>query len=231
MKKLGIAIVALAVVAGWMWADDDGNAVTTGAGNTEKKIEGRGGRMGGGPGGERGMRGPGGQGAGRGTGGGIVDMQQAIISRILESPEMAEKLGLTQEQISSIKASMNALNEEQKKLMTELEESGVEQAKLLTADTTDETAVMAAVEKSSKIRGELAKLMIKRILIAKKALTPEQIQKVKDMVQERRKAFEERRKTFEEFRNKGGGDKPRGGAEKKHEKPQEKGEHSTGATL
>jgi Spy/CpxP family protein refolding chaperone len=157
-----------------------------------------------------------------------VDMQDAIVSRILNSPEVAERLGLTQEQISTIKASLDELSAEQKKLTSELEASGVEQAKLLTADSVDETALMAAVDKSSKIRGDLAKLRIKRLLIVKKALTVEQIQKVKDLVQERRKMFEERRKTFE---NRRGGEKPLGGGERKRDKPQSHDAEPAGGSM
>ena len=98
----------------------------------------------------------------------------------------------------------------------------MDQVNLLTAETVDEEAVMAAVEKSGRIHTELAKLRIKPILELKKILTREQLEKAKGIVQERRMRDRFRRGGGEERRGKGpGGDREKEGRERGKERRRE----------
>jgi len=115
-----------------------------------------------------------------------MDSQEAMINRIINHPEIAEKIGLTEEQIKILKDSMYEMKKQEIQLEAEKKLAVMEQTKLLMESTIDEEAVMAAVEKTSKITTELVKLKVKQLLLVKKTLTPEDIKKIKELMQERR---------------------------------------------
>lgn len=117
-----------------------------------------------------------------GPGGG----EEAMVARVLSNPKVAEKLGLSQEQVKTLTEKLDAVRKEIATLQIDLEGVSIQQAHLLTAtQTVDEAAVMAAVEKTGEIRTKIAKLMIQQLLTVKKTLTPEQIEKARAMIRER----------------------------------------------
>ena len=120
--------------------------------------------------------------------------QESLIVRIVEDRELAAEIGLTEDQIGSMKNSMYDLKKQEIKLNADLRLASLEQARLITESTLDEKAVMAAVERTGEIRTDIAKLKISRVLLLKKTLTPEQIEKVRDLMRERRKKFRELQK-------------------------------------
>jgi len=117
-----------------------------------------------------------------------------MMDRILGDEELAKKSGLSDEQITTIKSELNALKERSIELRAQLELAGMEQAEIIASDEVDEAALMAAVEKTGKINTEMAKVRIKRLLVMKKNISPEQLAKIREMVHERMRAhFRERR--------------------------------------
>ncbi len=135
----------------------------------------------GGMGGMGGMSGEGRMGApGIGMGG-----EEAALGRLLTNPKVAETLGLSGEQVKSLQEKMDGVRKEIDALRADLEKASMEQARLLTTQTVDEAAVMAAVEKAGEIRTKIAKLMVQQLLTVKKTLTPEQIEKARAMIRER----------------------------------------------
>lgn len=109
--------------------------------------------------------------------------------RMLETPRIANALALTEAQKVQIKA---AAAEHQKRVAGErsqLETAGMEQAKLLSEENTDLKALMNAVEKTGKVRTEIAKLQIKHLVEIRSILTPEQRAQLRDLM---RKAHERR---------------------------------------
>ncbi len=176
MKRvfLTIAIVAMAVlVAAPAFAERGG-----GGGGEFKKGECRGG---GGPG--EGFRGPGGSKGGRG--GHPRGGPGGFINKMLEG-EAAEKLGLEPDQIKKLKKGLQKLEKQEENLRNRLEAAGKEQAELLKAEgEVDEAALMKAIEKTGKIRTQMAKLRIQPILLVKKTLTPEQLQTSRKMMHAR----------------------------------------------
>lgn len=117
--------------------------------------------------------------------GGDVAMEQGMLGRFLMNPKAAEDLGLTPEQVKTLKEQSEPLRTEMESLRKELEQASMEQAKLLTGDSVEEDALMAAVEKTGAARLKMAKLAMRQLLVVKRTLTPEQVAKAREMVRER----------------------------------------------
>lgn len=126
----------------------------------------------------------------RGEQGGLDEMRQVISSgwmlSTLTRPETAADLELTEEQVTSIQAEVEQMQQDQKTIQAELQASAMEQARLLTGETFDEEALMAVVEETGRLRTELAKLRIQPLLILRRTLTAEQIEKAHAIMAEQR---------------------------------------------
>ncbi|MDD4868934.1 MAG: hypothetical protein PHR77_00130 [Kiritimatiellae bacterium] len=144
-----------------------------------------------------------------GSDGGIQD---AIIGKIVNNPQVASEVGLSEEQVKTLKNSLAEMKKQFEDFQKQLKESGLEQAKIMTGDSVDENALFTAVEKAGKIRTEMAKVRIRQMLLVKKTLTPEQINKVREMVQKRVKQM---RSEGEMRSQKGDSEHPRKHKEKK----------------
>jgi len=108
--------------------------------------------------------------------GGFEGPQDPIV-QMVNCPEFAEKVGLTDEQKAKIKEIAASSKESQKTLRRQLRDSMEKQADLLEAEKIDEAAVMAEIDKAFELRKEMAKAQTKRIIAIKSILTPEQIAK------------------------------------------------------
>lgn len=118
---------------------------------------------------------------------------EAMIARFVNNPEIAEEIGLTEEQVKTLREGMEDLKNKAKDLRAEMKKAAMEQAKLMTESAVDEEAVMEAVEKTGQIRTEIAKLQIKQLLLVKNTLTREQIEQTRQRMRERMKKRFERR--------------------------------------
>jgi Spy/CpxP family protein refolding chaperone len=103
-----------------------------------------------------------------------------MIERIIRDRELAERLGLTEDQIRTLKDGVYKLKLQEIDLRAALEKSAMEQAKLMTAEKVDEKALMDAVEKTGSIRTELAKLRVKGLMLLRDTLTGEQIKEIRE---------------------------------------------------
>ena len=101
------------------------------------------------------------------------------VLRAAQNPKLAEKLGITAEQVARLKALAD-----EKGSMKELQEKvrkGMErQAELLKAGTVDEAAVMAALDEVWEARKAIAKRQTQRLIAVRKVLSEEQIGKVRE---------------------------------------------------
>jgi len=86
------------------------------------------------------------------------------------------------EQTTKIKDKLYKLKQEEVKVNAEIDLASMDQAKLMTTDTSTEAAIMAAVEKAGSLRTKLAKLRVQKALVLKQNLTPEQLKKIKEWV-------------------------------------------------
>ena len=109
---------------------------------------------------------------------------------MLDQPRVASALNLTDEQKAQIKDKSFVQQKEMIRIRAELEMAGLEQARLVSAETTDTNALMQAVEKTGNLRTAMAKLQMKNLLELRNILTPEQRAKLHGVMaklQERRR--------------------------------------------
>lgn len=155
---------------------------------------------------QRGSRG----GAKRGERGAMHErFQDALINKIVSDPEIAEEIGLTEEKVNTLKDAMYNIELKRIRLNAEKEVAALEQARLMTESEIDEDAVMAAIEKTGGITTELAKLKASALLLVKKTLTLAQIEKIKELVEERRKELKKQRSERRGERSDRGARRPR----------------------
>lgn len=109
-------------------------------------------------------------------------MQQTIIAKFVGNADVAEKLGLSEEQRTRITDVIQSSRAKQIRLAAEQEIAAMEQVRLLAAKEIDEEAVMAAVQKTGALSTELAKCRIRPIVQIKKILTPDQIAQAQSMI-------------------------------------------------
>ena len=105
-----------------------------------------------------------------------------MLERILANQELVEEIGLSEDQVAKLKDGAYELKKAQIQMQADMKLAALEQAKLIKDEASQESDIMAAVEKTGKIRTEVAKLHMKRLLMVRKTLTPEQQEKVRTMV-------------------------------------------------
>ena len=109
------------------------------------------------------------------------------IVHAVNSPKIAEKLGLSDEQ----KAKLKELNDRAKggrDNMKKVREAMMRQVQLMKDDTIDEAAVMKAIDEVFELRKQMAREQVKRLIEVKKILTPEQIAKAREEMKNSRGA-------------------------------------------
>ena len=100
------------------------------------------------------------------------------VMRLIANPQMCEKLGLTEEQKAKLKSVVGPRGAErdfQKKIRQGMEK----QMQLMSAESIDEAAVMAAIDEVFEARKALATDQAKRMIEARAVLTQEQISMLK----------------------------------------------------
>jgi Spy/CpxP family protein refolding chaperone len=206
MKRvfLTIAILSMAtLIAAPAIAEGPGGGGECEKGEFQRRGPGQGR---GGPG--EGFRHPGGPEGGRGGPGQGRGGPGRFIEKMLDG-DMAEELGLEAEQIKQLKKGMTRLHKQEEGLQQKLQAAAKEQAELLSAKgEIDEAALMKAIEKTGKIRTQMAKLRMQPVLLVKKTLTPEQLQKSRKLMHQR---MQKQREEWQKRR--GEGDRPRGDGE------------------
>jgi Spy/CpxP family protein refolding chaperone len=145
-------------------------------------------------------------------GGGETGIEgQGIVQELLNDAEVAAKAGISADQVATLRSGFEELKKDIEKLKKDLETASLEQAGILSKASVDEEALMKAVEQTGAVRTEMAKVSMKGLLLVKRTLSPEQIEKVKVLVRET--ARERMRDRMREWRERGGWDRrPGGGA-------------------
>ena len=125
---------------------------------------------------------------GRGMHGG-----DGFMAHILKNERAAKALELSDEQREQLKEVMQRLSAQRKALKTQLHDTAMQQAKLLTADEINEDALMDAVEATGKVRTELAKIEMRGLMANHQILTKKQLRQMREMIQRRRSEFTHKR--------------------------------------
>jgi hypothetical protein len=123
----------------------------------------------------------------RGGGDGLE--RETMLCRMIAEPRVMEELGMAPEKAESLRSELNKLQERQIDLQAELQKLMLRQTDMVAglladrAKTPDET--MKLVEEIGKVRTEIAKLTIERVLALRNHLTDEQIAKARAMMSTR----------------------------------------------
>jgi Spy/CpxP family protein refolding chaperone len=104
----------------------------------------------------------------------------------LRRPEVAAKVGLSESQRDAIETQMVMLEKQNRQLKQKMDKAAMHQAKLMTAETLDEAALMKAVETIGRLHTKRAKLRMKHLIFMRQTLTPEQTQVLRKLMRERR---------------------------------------------
>ena len=115
-----------------------------------------------------------------GMGGGM--MMEPVVRAVL-NPQVAEKLGVTAEQVEKLKALADG-REANRALQEKMRKGMERQSELLKAEKVDEAAVMAAIDEVWEVRKEMAKAQTRRVIAVKSILTPDQVSKALEMMRE-----------------------------------------------
>ena len=141
-----------------------------------------------GPGGP-GRFGPGGRGGfGMNEGGSL-----GFLVPLLQKPETAAKIGLSEEKAQALAAAFADLDAQLKAVNGKLPAAFKRQAETLEATPVDEAAVLAAVNEVWDLRREVALLQTRKVLAIRASLTAEQIEKARAILKEEWRSFGERR--------------------------------------
>lgn len=132
------------------------------------------------------LRGPGGAfmpGAARDLGMRREEGREVLLMMVLNNPQAAKEAGVTEEQIAGLKSGIYEIRKERVRLNAELEVAAMEQGRLLEQENVDEAALMAAVEKKGQLKIQMDKLLAREMLLVKKTLKKEQVEKIRQMGQ------------------------------------------------
>lgn len=153
-----------------------------------------------GPGGRPGPGGFGGAGFGGPGGGGAL----GFVVPLLQKPETAAKIGLSEEKAAALAATFADLDAQIKVASDKIPAAVKRQADALEAAEVDEAEVLAAVNEVWDLRREVAILQTRKLVAVKATLDADQIVKARKLLREAWKDFGDRGPRE-------GGDRPRRG--------------------
>ena len=110
----------------------------------------------------------------------------AWINRLLSNPERIQALGLKPEQVDRLRTAHVAFEERRATLRAAQEKVAIQQARLMAAREIDENAVLAVIDELGKIRTEMAKQHVRHVLLIRRELSTEQIERARRMMGEPR---------------------------------------------
>jgi Spy/CpxP family protein refolding chaperone len=108
-----------------------------------------------------------------------------MLARLVNNPDIREKLGITDDQAAKIRQQSSAFRISEVRSRADVQVKRIELRDLLTADNPDRAAIDSKLEEISAVRLASAKARVDYFLSMKDALTPEQRQKLKDMMMNR----------------------------------------------
>ncbi len=196
-SKAAIALLALIISAPMVLAQDPSQDPAQGQQGPPPDASGAGrpmwqGRVPMGQDGQNGQNGRWGQGNDNWGRGGEMGMRGHgqgrpgfMLARLVNNPDIREQLGITPEQAAKIRQQFSAFQISEIRGRADLQVKRIELRDLMAADTPDRAAIDAKLEEISSTRLNSAKARVDFVLSMKDALTPEQRQKLKDMMTSR----------------------------------------------
>ena len=123
---------------------------------------------------------------------GMRGRKHFMLSRLLRSPAVRERLGITPEQASKIRQQDMTFAKARIRNRADLKVKRLELAELLAAETPDRALIDKKLREMNETQFAAEKFAIDHRLTMREALTPEQREKLKQMVAEFRSQREER---------------------------------------
>jgi len=117
---------------------------------------------------------------------------QGGLSRFIESAAAAKRFGITEQQQQAIGEEMEELRVREHQLREKVQQAAMLQAQLLLEKEIDREALMAAVEATGRIKTEMAKVHMEKLLIMREHLTAEQQAKIRQYMREKGKREREK---------------------------------------
>lgn len=110
--------------------------------------------------------------------------REEMLERMLDNPEMREKLGISEEKAGQIKDQLHEMKTRSIELRAEMEKLGLEQAKAISAKELDRDRVMELVEKLGGVRTEFAKLQVEKMLVIRENMDPAKMEEIRGRIRE-----------------------------------------------
>lgn len=115
------------------------------------------------------------------------------LERKVTNPEFMKKVGITEEQSLKLHEAWKLIEAESSKLEKEISQLARQQAEhlkiALAEDSADTSAILEVIEKIGKLRIEQAKLAMKRVILLRDHLTPEQRKMLGKTIEEDQKKW------------------------------------------
>ena len=188
-SKAALAVLAVALGSAPVLAQDDPKDPPPEQQMAREGMGPRGPMQPGGPGEERGQWGHGQGGFGRGDRMGRRGFGRGRgefgLARLLNDPAIREKLGITAEQEGAIRKQVSDFRKTEIRNRADLEVKRVDLRDLLEADKPDHAAIDSKLQEISSARLALEKTAIHFHLAMKEAITPEQREKLHQLMSER----------------------------------------------
>jgi Spy/CpxP family protein refolding chaperone len=117
---------------------------------------------------------------------------EQALQALLRSPEAAAEAGVSEEQLTQLRDLMHDLEKQTIQAQADQKIAALELRRLMQADTPDRAAIMAAVEEGGRLRTEMQKLKVERMLSVRETLGPDAVKKLREQARERRKEMRAR---------------------------------------
>jgi Spy/CpxP family protein refolding chaperone len=111
--------------------------------------------------------------------------REFMLARLAENPSARERLGITAEQADKIRSETDAFRKSQIRGRAELQVRGLELRELMRADNSDRAAIDKKLDEINAARLTQTKAEVHYRLDMRGMLTPEQRQKLRDMMEQR----------------------------------------------
>ncbi len=111
----------------------------------------------------------------------------SLLEHVLGNDKLVSELGLTSEQIAALRTASEDFRRLQGELAARQEEEGIVQARLLMGSgrEVNEEEIMRSIERAGQARIEMAKARVRQLLVIRKTLTPEQMEKVRELIRQK----------------------------------------------
>lgn len=108
-----------------------------------------------------------------------------ILHRVLDNPELAKKVGLTDQQVADLKASVLATQKQMIKLRSDVELAELEVRRLMDENPVDRDALMKAIDVAGAAQLAVRKAGVEERLKVREIVGQETLDKIRELVADR----------------------------------------------